>query len=276
MKALIIGASGILGSQIVEFLSKEINIKAGFRDKTRFIDKKNVESVYFDYENEESINLALKGIDRVLLMAPPLDFGSYEKLSVVVKKMKNLGIKKVVLISALGMDANEEAPLRKVELDLIKDDFDYVILRPNFFMESYSKGGFSSFKQTGELTLCSGDGKTSFISVVDISKVVTKVMIDDKYNKKEFNITGTEALSIKETIEIINEVKKTNYKYNDIEASKFKEILLSFGINESNVNFLIMLLTFVKNGYLSTVTNDVKELLCTEPMTFREFVEKYI
>jgi uncharacterized protein YbjT (DUF2867 family) len=276
MKALIIGASGILGSQIVEFLSEEINIKAGFRDKTKFIEKENVESVYFDYENEESIDLALKGIDRVLLMAPPLDFASYEKLSIVVKKMKNLGIKKVVLISALGMDANNEAPLRKVELDLIKDDFDYIILRPNFFMENYSKGGFASFKQTGELTLCAGNGKTSFISAVDIAKVVTKVILDDKYNKKEFNITGSEALTIKETIEIINEVKKTDYKYNDMEANKFKEILLSFGINESNVDFLIMLLTFVKDGYLLTVTNDVKEILGHEPMTFREFVEKYI
>ncbi|MCG3656673.1 NAD(P)H-binding protein [Aliarcobacter butzleri] len=276
MKALIIGASGILGSQIVGFLSKEINIKAGFRDKTKFIEKENVESVYFDYEDEESIDLSLQGIDRVLLMAPPLDFGSYEKLSVVVKKMKNLGIKKVVLISALGVDSNDEIPLRKVELDLIKDDFDYVILRPNYFMESFSSGAFASFKQTNELALCAGDGQTSFISAVDIAKIVTKVILEDKYNKKAFNLTGNEALSMGEAINIINEIKKTNYKYNDVQIDKFKEILLSYGINESNIDFSIMLLTHTKNGYLSGITNDVKEILGTEPKSFREFVKEYI
>ncbi len=276
MKALVIGASGILGSEIVNFLSKEINLKAGFRDKSKFINKQNVESVYFDYENEDSIDLALNGIDRVLLMAPPLDFGSYEKLSPVVKKMKNLGIKKVVLISALGMDANDEAPLRKIELDLIKDDFDYVILRPNFFMENFSTGGFSSFKFTQELVLSCGEGKTSFLSAIDIAKVVIKVMIEDKYNKKEFNLTGNEALTIEESIAIINQVKNSNYKYTDIEAEKLKEILISIGMNSSNVDFLLMLLSFIKAGYLSVITNDVKEILGTEPMSFKEFTGLYI
>lgn len=276
MKALIIGASGILGSEIVNFLSKEISLKAGFRDKSKFIDKQNVESVYFDYENENSIDLALSGIDRVLLMAPPLDFGSYEKLSPVVNKMKNLGIKKVVLISALGMDANDEAPLRKIELDLIKDDFDYVILRPNFFMENFSKGGFSSYKFTQELALSCGEGKTSFLSAIDIAKVVTKVMIDEKYNKKAFNLTGNEALTIEESIAIINQVKNSSYKYTDIEAEKLKEILISIGMNSSNVDFLLMLLSFIKAGYLSVITNDVKDILGTEPMSFKEFVGEYI
>ena len=276
MKALVIGASGILGSEIVNFLSKEISLKAGFRDKSKFVDKQNVESVYFDYENENSIDLALSGIDRVLLMAPPLDFGSYEKLSPVVKKMKNLGIKKVVLISALGMDANDEAPLRKIELDLIKDDFDYVILRPNFFMENFSTGGFSSFKHTQELALPCAEGKTSFLSAIDIAKVVTKVMTDDKYNKKEFNLTGNEALTIEESIAIINQVKNSNYKYTDIEAEKLKEILISIGMNSSNVDFLLMLLSFIKAGYLSVITNDVQEILGTEPMSFKEFAGLYI
>lgn len=276
MKALIIGANGIVGSEIVKFLSKEISLRAGFRDESKFINKQNVESIYFDYENEDSIDLALNGIDRVLLMAPPLDFSSYEKLSPVVKKMKNLGIKKVVLISALGMDANDEAPLRKIELDLIKDDFDYVILRPNFFMENFSTGGFSSFKHTQELVLSCGDGKTSFLSAIDIAKVVTKVMIDEKYNKKEFNLTGSEALSIQESIEIINQVKNSAYKYTDIEAEKLKEILISIGMNSSNVDFLLMLLSFVKAGYLSTITNDVKEILGSEPMSFKEFAGVYI
>ncbi len=276
MKALVIGASGILGSEIVNFLSKEISLKAGFRDESKFINKQHVESVYFDYENEDSIDLALNGIDKVLLMAPPLDFGSYEKLSPVVKKMKNLGIKKVVLISALGMDANDEAPLRKIELDLIKDDFDYVILRPNFFMENFSTGGFSSFKHTQELALPCAEGKTSFLSAIDIAKVVTKVMTDDKYSKKEFNLTGNEALTIEESIAIINQVKNSNYKYTDIEAEKLKEILISIGMNYSNVDFLLMLLSFIKAGYLSVITNDVKEILGTEPMSFKEFTGLYI
>lgn len=276
MKTLITGASGILGSKIVEFLSELKEVKAGFRDESKFINKENVESIYFDYNDSKSFDKALSDVDSVLLMAPPLDFGAYEKLSPVVEILREKNIKKVVLISALGMDANDEAPLRKVELDLIKYDFDYVIVRPNFFMENFSVGGFSSYKATNQLALCAGEGKTSFISAIDIAKVVTKVMVDDKYNKKEFNITGIEALSIDDVIKIINNVKGTNYKYKDISKEEFKQNLLTLGMNESDIDFLIMLLSFVKDGYISTVTNQVEEITGSKPISFEEFTKKYI
>jgi hypothetical protein len=45
---------------------------------------------------------------------------------------------------------------------------------------------------------------------------------------------------------------------------------------KSNVEFLIMLLNFIKDGYMATITNDVKEILGEEPMSFEEFTSKYI
>jgi len=276
MKALVLGASGILGKKIVDALAEEIEVIAGYRDLSKAIEKSNVSNIYFDYTNEESTSLAIENIDRVVIIAPSLDFNSYEKISPFIEKLKIKQIKKVVLVSALGMNLNDEAPLRKAELDLIKYDFDYTILRPNFFMENYSEGGFSSFKATGELALCTGNGKTSFISAIDIAKVVTKVILNEKYNKKEFNITGNKAISIEESINIINKKLNTNYTYTNIEAYTLEKNLLSVGMPKSNVEFLIMLLNFIKYGYMATITNDVKEILGEEPMSFEEFTSKYI
>ena len=276
MKALVLGASGILGKKIVDALAEEIEVIAGYRDLSKVIEKSNVSNIYFDYTNEESTSLAIENIDRVVIIAPSLDFNSYEKISPFIEKLKIKQIKKVVLVSALGMNLNDEAPLRKAELDLIKYDFDYTILRPNFFMENYSEGGFSSFKATGELALCTGNGKTSFISAIDIAKVVTKVILNEKYNKKEFNITGNKAISIEESINIINKKLNTNYTYTNIEAYTLEKNLLSVGMPKSNVEFLIMLLNFIKYGYMATITNDVKEILGEEPMSFEEFTSKYI
>jgi uncharacterized protein YbjT (DUF2867 family) len=131
------------------------------------------EGIHLDYLQPKTIDPALEGTRGLLLMAPPLDPEAPAKMKPVVDRVKKVGISQVVFISALGVNFNEQAPLRIVEHQVMDSGIPYAILRPNFFMENFSEGFLSgTIKGQNGIFLAAGEGRTSFISVRDIAAVV--------------------------------------------------------------------------------------------------------
>jgi len=131
------------------------------------------ESIHLDYLQPKTIDPALEGTRGLLLMAPPLDPEAPAKMKPVTGRVKKVGISQVVFIPALGVNFNEQAPLRIVEHQVMDSGIPYAILRPNFFMENFSEGFLSgTIKSQNGIFLAAGEGRTSLISVRDIAAVV--------------------------------------------------------------------------------------------------------
>ena len=161
--------------------------------------------IHLDYAESSTISPALEGISPLVLMAPPLDANAPALLGPVVKAAKGAGVRHVVLISAFGVDHNEQAPMRIVEHLVIDSGVPYTILRPNFFMENFSSCFLAhSIREQHAIYLAAGDGKTSFISVEDIAAAVTAAL-KQSLTGKEFDITGPAALDHSEVAKMISE-----------------------------------------------------------------------
>ena len=109
---------------------------------------------------------------------------------------------KVVFQSVFGVDADDSIPYRKVELALIASGIPYVILRPNWFMDNFHTFWLAGIKH-GELALPAGDARTSFIDARDIADSAVSALTSDRFDGKAFNLTGAEALSYAQAIELI-------------------------------------------------------------------------
>ena len=75
---LITGATGNIGFEVIRFLTKidpSNRIIAGVRNiekaKRVFKDYSNIDYVHFDFENADTFEKALAGIDRIFLLRPP-------------------------------------------------------------------------------------------------------------------------------------------------------------------------------------------------------------
>ncbi len=271
-KILVTGATGNLGSAVVEALTgKGFDVKAGSTNPVKAEIPLGVEAVKVVYEEPDSINKALKGVSGLFLIAPPMDPEAPSKLIPVIDKAKAAGIDHIVFNSALGVDHNEEAPLRIIEQYLKASGVNYTILRPNFFMENFSTGFIAPMIADGGIFLAADDGKTSFISTKDIAEVAALAFQHKRFGV-EYNLTGPDALDHTQAANIISENTGKDVKFHALREEEMLQGARDNGMTEGAVQYMAILYSAVREGLMGAITNDVKKATGKEPISFTEFV----
>ena len=269
-KVLITGATGVLGKAIVKLAIEDgLAMRQGVRNPAKA--NPTAEAVHFDYADRSTIAPALEGVAALVLMAPPLEANAPALLEPVITAAKGAGAKHIVLISALGVNHNEQAPMRIVEHLVIDSGLPYTILRPNFFMENFSAGFLaSSIREQHAIYLAAGDGKTSFISVEDIAAAVTTAL-KQSLTGQEFDLTGPAALNHTEVAKIISEATGNTVVYHSLTEGQMLEAARSQGMPEPVVAYLGMLYSVVRAGFAAGVSDDFEALTGRKPIAFETF-----
>lgn len=269
-RILVIGASGNLGRAVITALrNRGFNAIAAGRNKEK-LDAIGGETFIFDYANLSTISAAFQDVEGLFLMAPPLDPEAPAKLKPVIDLAKRRGVRHIVFTSALGVDAVEQAPLRIVERYLMNSGLPYTILRPNFFMENFSTGFLAPMLKKGGIFLAAADGKTSFISVLDIANVAATAFATELASN-EYNLTGPEALDHTAVAAIISKVSGKQINYQAIPEEAMLSGLRGTGMPEGAVQYVGVLYSAVRAGYTAAVTNDVETVIGRKPISFEAF-----
>jgi len=271
---LVTGATGNVGRAIVSTLSlKGFKVRAAARNLAKASFAFGVDVVKFDYQDPSTFDAVLTEAESAVLIAPPLDPDAPGKLNPVIDKAKAAGVKHVIFISAFGVDAVEQAPLRRIERHLMASGLNYTILRPNFFMENFSTGFLAPMVKQGGIHLAAGDGKTSFISTADIAETAARALEDHLLNK-EYNLTGPEALDHTTVASILSKVTGRSITYHPLSEEAMFKGLRDNGLPEGAVQYVGVLYGAVRAGYVAAVTTDVEVVTGRRPMNFEAFARQ--
>lgn len=272
-KVLITGASGVLGRAIVQAaVGTGLAVRQGVRNFSKA--DPAAETVHLDYADPLTIATALAGISALVLMAPPLDAKAPALLGPVVTAAKAAGVQHIVLISAFGVNHNEQAPMRIVEHLVIDSGVPYTILRPNFFMENFSEGPQADgIREQNAIYLAAGDGKTSFVSVKDIASVAVGAL-KQSLTGIEVDLTGPEALDHSEVAKIISKASGRNVVYHSLTEEQMLEGARSHGMQEPAVAYLAMLYGVVRAGHAAGITPYPETVTGKKPLSFESFAEQ--
>lgn len=270
-KILIIGASGTVGSEVVNLLRN--NGHDVLESTSRSVTKEN--QIQLDLVTGEGVKKAFDLSDRVFLISPPGYADQYAILSPLIQEAKRQGLKKVVLMTAMGANADESSPFRRTELELENSGLQYNIVRPNWFLQNFNTFWLKEINEQRKILLPTGDAKVSFIDARDISEVVAKLIVDDNYSNKAFDLTGKEALDHHQVAKVISSEINEDIIYEDIDPSLLRERLLNAHLPKDYVDFLLTILGFLKEGYNERVTQDVKNILGREPRDISDYVKDY-
>lgn len=134
---------GNVGLEVIRFLynSTERNrLVVGIRNieeaKRFFKDYPELEYVVFDFEKRETFEPAFFGVDRVFHLRPP-HISDVEKYFVpLFTSMVENKIKDIVFLSVQGAEKSKTIPHNKIERLIEKYGFDFIFLRPGYFMQN--------------------------------------------------------------------------------------------------------------------------------------------
>lgn len=270
-KILVLGATGHVGRPLVDALvAKGEAVKAASRGGAPV---GGAEGVRFDYADLSTFPAALEDVDRVFVMLAGGNTDPVGTLGPIVDAAIAGGLK-IVLMTALGVDADDNIPYRQIELRLVRSGLPYVILRPNWFLDNfhnYWKPGVVA----GRVALPAGDGRTSFIDARDIAASAAAALTTNRFDMRDFALTGSEALTYAEATSVLSAVVGKTVVYEPIDDDAFVAMLTSFGAPEGYARFLASLFAFVRQGWNAGISDGVETLTGRKPITLATYARDH-
>ena len=266
---LVFAANGNVGQPLVQaLLAKGEQVKAASRTGKAV---GGALGVAIDMDDPSTFATAFAGVDRLFLLAPTGSLDITGRLLPVIEAAAARKVK-VVLMTALGVDADDAIPYRQVELALERSGTPFVILRPNWFADNFHtfwKAGIDH----GVIALPAAEGKTSFIDARDIAESAAAALSTDRFNGKAFNLTGPEALTYGEAAAILSSVTDKPIAYTAVSDDAFVGILTGAGVPEPYARFLATLFHPVREGWTARVTGDVETLTGHAPRALSTYAQ---
>jgi NAD(P)H dehydrogenase (quinone) len=227
MKIAVTSANGKLGSTIVKNLIKTIGKEnvigiARTPEKAKHL---GVEIRKGDYNSREELDLALQGVDSVILLSgmdePQKRIQQHRN---VIEAAKLNGVKKIVYTSIVGDEENTAfSPVvqsnRQTEKDVKGSGMDYVIGRNGIYIEPDLEY-IDTYVKEGEIRNCAGEGKCTYTSREELGYAYAKMLTEDHHNGQTYNLVG-EGITQSELTNYINQVFNTELSFNNVTVAVY-------------------------------------------------------
>lgn len=192
----------------------------------------------------------------------------------ILEAAKKAGVKRVVKLSAIGVENDPTSGHRRVELAIEASGLSWVHLRPSFFHENFVEFYGGGIKADGAIYLPAGTGKTGFVAAADIGEVAAAALLSDE-SGVAYTLTGPESLDHDEVAAAVGAALGRPVRYVEITPEAFADTLRSYGSNETAVATMSALYGFVRAGWTGTVTGDVEKVLGRRPLPFAAWAKEH-
>jgi len=289
-KIVITGATGNLGSSVVQFLKQKNNmtsIAVLVRDKYSEAAKRyandGIEVRVGDYDDFDSLATAFKGIE-VLYFVSASDINQrIPQHKNVVRAAKKTGVQHIVYTSTVRKDEQETAPLHlvvnahKITEDLITTSgMAYTILRHNLYAEVIGMfiGDKKQLLQTKAIYLPTGTGRTAFVPREDLAEAEANILLNpDAYINTTLAFNGSEKMSFSEIAEILTGIVQVPIQYSSPDVTAFRIKMAEIGLPSAIIAMLNMFSLGIANGEFDQQTDDLETVLGRKTQSLVSFLK---
>jgi NAD(P)H dehydrogenase (quinone) len=283
MKLGVTGASGQLGRLVVGRLldtCEPSDVVAIVRDPAKADDlaRKGVEVRRADYNDRASLDAALAGLDRLLLISSNELGKRVLQHKNVTDTAKEAGIQHLVYTSApkATTSALVLAPEHKAtEEYLAASGLTYTVLRNNWYTENYATA-VRKARKTGALVAAAGDGRVASAERADYAQAAAAVLTGEGHEGKVYELTGDRAWSFPELAAAIAEASGRPVSYRPVSPERLKADMIAAGAAQGTAEFVAALDANIASGCLAEVTGDLKSLIGKPATPLEETVRKMV
>lgn len=236
MKTGITGATGKLGRLILNGLKAEVpreNIVALVRSPEKAADL-DVEVREADYDKPATLEDALKGIDKLLLISGSEVGKRAVQHKNVIEAAKKTHVKWIVYTSLLHADISpldlaEEHLLTEAALE--SSGIPYTLLRNGWYTENYT-GSIPGAIAGGAFIGSAGDGKISSATRADFADAAVAVFTGEGHVGKTYELAGDETYTLDELAQEVSRQTGKDIPYKNLSERDYTNALKSFGLPE--------------------------------------------
>src|SRR6476660_1028791 len=149
-------------------------------------------------------------------------------------------------------------------------------VRPTVFLEGFFLTLTSdSVKQSNQIRLPCGEGKTSPVAAEDVARVVATLLQDPQPNLgKVYELTGPQSENMHFFAQEYSKALGRPITFQDIPVEPWRNGLLERGLPVHLVNHLATMADLHRAGRYDRMSDDVRTLTRREPLSVQEFVKK--
>lgn len=263
------GATGKLGTLAVHSLLERgvapSDVVAVVRDTAKASDLAAAGVVvrHGDYEASDTLNSALEGVDRLLLVSSPTVGQRTAQHRAVIEAAKAAGVQRLAYTSLAKADTNT-MPLgeehRETEA-LIADSgiAETVILRNGWYLENYTEQ-LDQYRATGTVVGATAGATISGATRKDYAAAATTVLVADEVEKSVYELGG-EPHTLAELAGLIGETAGVPLTHTEVSLDEYRAGLLQAGLPEDVAGFVTALEAGIAAGDLEVPTTDLEALL---------------
>lgn len=268
MKILVTGATGKLGSKVVEFLLKKIpadQLAVSVRnpEKAEDLRARGVEVRQGDFDKPESLDSAFAGVDRLLLISTDGDNETrIRQHANAVAAAERAGIKFIAYTSIVNAQesTNLFAPVHKAtEETIIKTGIPYSFLRNNWYLENEIPSIQGVLAEAPWVT-SAADGKVGWALQQDYAEAAATVLSGEGFENTTFELSG-QLLTQQELVSTLSNVLVKEVAIHQVDDATYAEIMKGAGIPDFLLPLLLDIQKSIREGSLAIDSTDFEKLL---------------
>ena len=274
MTCLITGATGDVGSRVVELLLRRgdrprVFVRDAHKARARFGDR--VDVLVGDLADPTALREALEGVDELFLVNSGPEIAARDE--VAAKAAKAGGVKHLVKLSSMDVEQGLAigAWHERGEAAIRASGVPFTFVQPTGFMSNLLAWA-PSIRAEGVVRASTGDGRRAFIHSDDIAAVVTQVLTTGEYVGEALPITGPDALNFAEVTASIGAATGKSLTFQPLsdEEARQRYSMVSSSTEETEAH--VSLWRAIREGRLATVTATVERVLGRKPITLDQWL----
>ncbi|SDO49176.1 SDR family oxidoreductase [Alkalicoccus daliensis] len=283
MKILVTGATGNLGSKIVQKLlgkisAEELAVSVRNPETAEGLGKQGVEVRYGDFDYPDTLDKAFAGVNRLLIISTD---GANEvrikQHTNAVAAAKRAGVSFIAYTSIANAQesTNNMAPPHKATEQAIKESgIPYAFLRNNWYLENEA-GSIQGAMAGAPWVTAAEDGKVGWALQEDYAAAAANVLTEEGHENKTYELSGPlytqEAL-----VKALEQVLDQHISLEKVEGETYAKVMKDAGLPEGIIPIVAAIQRDIRNGTLAVENSDFEKVIGRPVTPLKDALSKLV
>ena len=271
---LVLGGTGKTGTRLTrQLVAGGATARPGSR--TPSTPSAGVQPVRFDWDDDSTWGHALEGVTGVYLVPPALRMDHPPLLGAFAEQALAAGARRLVLLSARGVDAGPDNPLIAAERAVGAVAANQLtVVRPTWFMQNFTESFFAPGVASGALVAPTGNGAVPFVDADDIAAVAAAALTADGHGGRLYELSGPESLSFAEAAVVLSQHVGHEVRHVDLPVTEWIADAEGNGLSAAYAGMLGALFSVIRDGHDDHLSTGVQLALGRPSTSLAEWARR--